>query len=99
MALDTSGNEKVDFVWGNMAIQPWNRSGSGAAVEVVAANADQNKGWSGYSVYPSGDLQRQQTITLNNGIVQENLDADSHDVATWLWSDYPGFVPNVGYQD
>jgi hypothetical protein len=99
MALDTSGNERVDFVWGNMAIQPSNRPGTGAPEVVVASNVDQNKGWSGWSVYPSGDLQRQQTITLNNGIVQADLDADSHDISTWLWSNYPSYEPNTGYWD
>ena len=56
MALDTGGNVKVDFVWGHTPMQPDDvRDGDGALL-VVAANADQNKGWSGYSVYPSEAL-------------------------------------------
>lgn len=101
MALDDNGNLRVDFVWGNMAIQPsydeGDRPDSGAQV-IIAPNAAQNKGWSGTTVYPSGYLNEQQTITLNNEIVQYT-DADSHDIAMFLWSNYPEFTPNVGYQD
>ena len=102
MALDDGGNQVVDFVWGNMAIQPSYNEGDRPDTgpqTLIEANGDQNKGWSGTTVYPSGWLDRLQTIELNNGIVQENLQADSHDIAVWLWSNYPAFTPNVGYQD
>lgn len=103
MALDSSGNQFVDFVWGNMPLQPsyneGDRPDSSAPVVVVEPNADQNHGWTGHTVYPSGYLSELQTITLNNGIVQNDLEADSHDIAIWLWSNYPSYEPNTGYWD
>ena len=102
MALDTAGNLFVDFVWGNMPLQPSFDEGDrpgGSPVVVVGNNVAQNKGWSGYTLYPSDYLSNLQTIELNNGIIQADLQADSHDIATGLWSNYPEFTPNVGYQD
>jgi hypothetical protein len=102
MALDDNGNQRVDFVWGNMAIQPTYNEGDRPGSEpqvIIPANGDQNKGWSGTTVYPSGYLNRLQTIELNNGIVQEDLQADSHDIAVWLWNNYPEYSPNTGYWD
>jgi hypothetical protein len=102
MAVDDSGNKFVDFVWGNLPMQPsydeGDRPDSGPQV-IVAPNAAQNKGWTGYTVYPSGYLSALQTVELNNGIVQVDNQADSHDIATLLWSNYPEFTENVGYQD
>jgi hypothetical protein len=65
MATDTSGNQRVDFVWGNVPMQPnTDRTGTGAQV-VVAPNAPQNVAWSGYSVYPS----RQLDPALDNHVI------------------------------
>jgi hypothetical protein len=99
MAVDSSGNQAVDFVWGNMPLQPnAARTGSGPSV-VVGANTAQNHGMSGYSVYPSTHLTiGSYTVNKNNGITEE-VKADSHDIADGLWSNYPAFIPNVGYQD
>ena len=59
MAVDTGGNLRVDFVWGNMPLQ--------------------------------NNSQRGEN-TLDPAL-------DNHDIAYGLWSNYPGFIPNVGYQD
>jgi hypothetical protein len=61
-ATDSAGNVKVDFVWDSLAMQPNDERTSTAdfttapSTVVVAANASQNYGWSGYTVYPSSRL-------------------------------------------
>jgi len=75
--LDTSGNVAVDFVWGNFPMQPNDERTDGTAVEKVAANASENKQWTGYSVYPSARLSAL---------------ADSHAIAEAEWANYPSFV-------
>jgi hypothetical protein len=97
MALDSAGNPKIDFVWGNLPMQPdTERTGEGAVV-MGEPNGDQNRGWSGYSVYPSNTLAETYSVELNNGIVQENLSADSHITAIDNWSSFPDFEPNTGF--
>ena len=60
--LDTACNVFVDFAWGNFPMQPNDERTSTAdyttapSTAVVAANASQNYGWSGYTVYPSSRL-------------------------------------------
>lgn len=75
--VDTSGNVAVDFVWGNFPMQPNDDRTDGTAVEVVAANASDNKSWTGYSVYPSARL---------------NAAYDSHAIAEAEWANYPSFI-------
>jgi hypothetical protein len=75
--LDTSGNVAVDFVWGNFPMQPNDDRTDGTAVEVVAADAAQNKSWSGYSLKPSARL---------------NAALDSHAIAEADWANYPSFI-------
>ena len=71
--LDSAGNVFVDFVWGNFPMQPNDERTTTAdytvapSTEVVAANASQNYGWSGYSVKPSSRLNP----TLSNHAVVE----------------------------
>jgi hypothetical protein len=77
MALDTSGQQAVDFVWGNFPMQPNDDRTDGGASVVVAADAAQNYDWSGYSVYPSARL---------------NSDLDNHANAEAGWSGYPTFI-------
>jgi hypothetical protein len=86
MALDSSGNQRVDFVWGNIPLQPNTDRTDGTPVVVYASNVTDNKSWSGYSVLPSAQL---------------NPDLDSHEIAVNGLRGYPGFttggiaVPNV----
>ena len=81
MATDTSGNQKVDFVWGNFPMQPNDDRTDGGTTTVVAADAAQNYDWSGYSVYPSARL---------------NAALDNHAVAEAGWAGYPDYVAAAG---
>lgn len=71
--LDTAGNVFVDFVWGNFPMQPNDERTTTAdyttapSTVAVAANASQNYGWGGYTVYPSSRLNP----TLSNHAVAE----------------------------
>jgi hypothetical protein len=76
--VDTSGNVKVDFVWGNFAMQPNDgRNGDGADV-VVAADADQNYDWKGYSVFLSEELDPV---------------LDNHSIVYNEWNGFPSYTP------
>ena len=81
MATDTSGQQAVDFVWGNFPMQPNNDRTDGGATVVVAADAAQNYDWSGYSVYPSARLDSA---------------LDNHANAEAGWSGYPAFTAGAG---
>ena len=80
--LDTAGNVAVDFVWGSRPLHPNDVrvENENSPVVVVAANAAQNNGWSGYSVYPSERL---------------NPNLDNHEIAISDYSGYPGFTPSA----
>ena len=81
MALDTSGQQAVDFVWGPFPMQPNDDRTNGGTTVVVAADADQNYDWSGYSVYPSGRL---------------DAALDNHANAEAGWAGYPAYYPAAG---
>ena len=99
MATDTSGNQKVDFVWGTFPMQPdAARVGDGNPVVVSAANADQNVGWSGYSNTPSPALTKTAiTKVLNQGITQSV--GNNHSVVVNNWNGYPEYTPAAPYLD
>ena len=99
MANDTGGNVKVDFVWGNVPMQPDDqRSGDGNPTVVSAANASQNNGWSGYSVIQSPVLVKTAiSKTLNPGITQSV--PNNHSVALNNWNGYPDYTPVPPYLD
>lgn len=85
--LDSAGNVFVDFVWGNVPMQPnddranfdYTATKADIAVEVVAADADQNNQWSGYSVYPSARL---------------NPKVGPHAIAEAKYAGFPAFTGN-----
>ena len=81
-STDSAGNVRVDFVWGNVPMQPNDERTDGTAVAVVASNASQNYNWNGYSNYPSARLT---PATSNN-----------HTVAEAEWNEYPQFTPGAG---
>lgn len=96
---DSNGNPFVDFVWGNMAPMPSYNEGDrpgGSPIPFPEANEDQNHGWSGSYLYPSGDLQTDYAVGLN-GLAYEV--GTMHDIPLLLWSHYPTFTPNTGYWD
>jgi hypothetical protein len=86
---DDLGNVQVDFVWGNLPMQPDDdRLGS-----VVTPSNVENVGWTQGSLYygdylESADYER----TLNN--VTYFIPADSHSIATTGYSNFPGYIPN-----
>lgn len=88
--LDTSGNVFVDFAWGNFPMQPNDERTDGTAVEVVAANAAQNKSWTGYSVYPSARLNP----SLSNHAVVE---ADYAGFPAFTGNDDGAYISGVAY--
>lgn len=77
MPTDSAGNQFVDFVWGNLPLQPDNDRTDGEPVEVVESDVPQNHQWSGYTVYPSGQL---------------DPELDSHNIAADNYVGYPSFV-------
>ena len=80
---DTSGNIAVDFVWGGMLPMQPNEDrveDNASPVVVVAANAAQNYGWSGYSTYPSERL---------------NPNLDNHETALSEYAGFPGFTSSA----
>jgi hypothetical protein len=99
MANDTSGNIKVDFVWGNLPMQPDDeRTGNGSATVVVAADATQNKQWSGYSVKASPALTKTAfDVTLSGGLTSSV--GNNHSVAVNNWNGYPDYTPEAPYLD
>lgn len=84
MANDTGGNVKVDFVWGNIPMQPDDARTDGTPVVVVANNAAQNKSWSGYTTYPSGVL---------------NAALDNHVNAVANYNGFPDYTPVAPFLD
>lgn len=82
MPLDTSGQQKVDFVWGNLPMQPNDDRTDGGTTTVVANNAAQNNQWSGYSVYPSA--------RLNPAL------GGNHDAEEAGWAGYPSYIEAAG---
>lgn len=84
MANDTGGHVKVDFVWGNLPMQPDDERGAGTPVVVVANNAAQNKSWSGYSTYPSGALDSA---------------LDNHINAVANYNGFPDYTPEAPFLD
>jgi hypothetical protein len=99
MALDTSGNIKVDFVWGNLPMQPdTERTGDGNATVIVANNATQNKQWSGYSKKASPALTKTAiNVTLSGGLTSSV--GNNHSVALNNWNGYPDYTPEAPYLD
>lgn len=95
--LDSSGNVAVDFVWGNFPMQPnddrnnsdWDTP---VTTSVVAANASENNGWSGYSVYPAVRLNPGTTTKSFNNVGGTTLVGSNHAVAEAGYAGYPSFV-------
>jgi hypothetical protein len=87
--LDDAGNVRVDFVWGNMAMQP--DHGRSAAELYTAGN--ENVGWSGTTKYVSDILETGDYYQTLNNLVSRTP-ADSHIIAALGYSDFPSFIPN-----
>ena len=87
--LDDAGNVRVDFVWGNLAMQP----DHGRSADVLYTAGSQNVGWSGTTKYVSDALETGDYYqTLNN--LTSRTPADNHVIAALGYSDFPSYIPN-----
>ena len=78
-ALDSSGNVAVDFVWGNIPMQPNDERADGTPTATVVVNGPDNYGWTTKSTVQSARL---------------DLTQDSHAIASSDYSGFPSFVAN-----
>lgn len=81
--LDSASNVAVDFVWGPFPMQPNDDRYSSdwatpVTTAVVAANAAQNNGWSGWNTYPA--------VHLNPNLA-------NHAVEEAAYAGFPAFIP------
>ena len=90
---DDSGNVQVDFVWGNMPLQPNDdRSDQGSSF----GGGSGDNGWASTYLATSDTLR---TSDYNNSSSVQDLfnikvPADSHTIATTGYSNFPGYIPN-----
>lgn len=90
MAVDSAGNQKIDFVWGNMPMQPdTDRQSSpdfeyGASSPQALGTEPQNKSWTRRGKKASAKLD----ATLDN-----------HIIATSSYEGFPNFTPGYPYDD
>lgn len=95
MALDTSGNVKVDFVWGNFPMQPDDER-TGSATQIGGSTGDY--GWSQTTKVKSAALTTTDiTKVLNSGISQTVK--HNHSVTVNNWNKYPDYDPTAPYLD
>jgi hypothetical protein len=86
---DDSGNVQVDFVWGNLPLQP----DDDRLDSTIYTAGVENQGWSGYYKYLSDTLRTSDyNLTLNN--LTSKASADSHTIATTGYSNFPGYIEN-----
>ena len=86
---DDAGNPRVDFVWGNVPMQPNDQRLDSV---VTPANVE-NVGWTQGSLYYSDNLQIGSTqVTRNN--LEVTIPLDSHEIADLGYSNYPAYIPN-----
>ena len=86
---DDLDNVQVDFVWGNMPMQPDDdRTDSYISIPQV-----QDVGWSAAWKYTSDTLRTADyNLELNN--LEVTAPADSHTIATLGYSNFPGYIPD-----
>lgn len=96
---NTAGNIAVDFVWGNLPMQPDDdRTGDGNATVVVAVDYAQNIDWGGYSVKQSPALTKTDiTVNLSPGLT--SVVGNNHSVALNNWNGYPDYTPAAPFLD
>ena len=90
---DDSGNVQVDFVWGNMPLQP-NDDRTDQTFSFGGGAGDLS--WASTYSYTSDTLRTADYY--NNNAVQDLFDikvpADSHTIATLGYSNFPAYIPN-----
>lgn len=86
---DDSGNVQVDFVWGNIPMQP----DTDRTDMYIYTAGDENVGWSGTETITSDTLRTSDyNVTRNN--LNYKVPADSHTIATTGYSNFPGYIEN-----
>ena len=105
-SVDDNGNVRVDFVWGNMAMQPDQGRTDTEADWVGSNNQPQDRGWSERSYGITSDTLHTtvtQYLTLGDQSYDDNYqnpDTRSvtvptiHDIVTTGYNNFPEFLPN-----
>jgi beta-lactam-binding protein with PASTA domain len=78
--VDTSGNVAVDFVWGNLPLQPDDNRVT-SPTQTTTVGADQNHSWTYVSTKTSAKITASQ---------------DSEVIASEAWDAFPGYAANTG---
>lgn len=95
MANDTGGNVKVDFVWGNVPMQP-DDARTGSASNFGGSTGD--TGWSATTMVKSAVLATGDiTVNLNNGLTSSVK--TNHAITVNNWNKYPDYDPVAPYLD
>jgi len=111
--VDDAGNPRVDFVWGNMAMQPDDQRDTvtSGPEPLYPANGEGNFGWDATYIYPSEGLYATVTQQLSVGdqSINKNWDdvsyrtvsvpADNHSTALTNYEGYPAFIQGAPYDD
>jgi hypothetical protein len=106
--VDDAGNPRVDFVWGNMAMQPNDQRDviTSGPEPLYPANGEGNFGWDATYVYPSEGLYAsvEQNLSVGDQSINKNWDdvsyrtvsvpADNHSTALTGYANYPAYIPN-----
>jgi hypothetical protein len=97
--VDDAGNPRVDFVWGNFPLQPDQQRNT---YNEYSQTTDGN--WTNFPAVGSSNLDSGWDVLTfstgdGGGSRTQTFTWDNHDVAESNWSDYPGFIPNIGYND
>lgn len=90
--LDDAGNPRVDFVWGNVPMQP----DYGRIDATISFGGGYNQGdnqWSGTSKYISDTLQDTYTTWEQDGWFANTV-YTNHTIANTGYANFPGFLPN-----
>ena len=78
--VDTSGNVAVDFVWGNLPLQPDDARVTSPS-QTTTVGAAQNHSWTYVSTKPSAKIDPTQ---------------DTEVIADEAWATFPAYAPNTG---
>lgn len=90
--LDDNGNPRVDFVWGNVPMQP----NYGRIDSSLSFGGGYNQGdnqWDSAHKYISDTLQDNYTVWEQDGWFSKTVETN-HEIATMGYSNFPGFIPN-----
>ena len=87
LPVDTAGNPRIDFAWGNFPIQPDDQRVTSPS-QTTTVGGDQNVGWTYVSTKPSAKLSETNfSVTLNN--LTQSVEPDQHVIQYELWDAYP----------